>query len=346
MKNLSFLAASVLAIFFSCNEKNGTPTSTAASAPQKVTVDVLVVLPQYFESKLLVTANLLPYEEVELKAPMAGTVLDIYFKEGQVVRRGEPLLRLDDRLLKAQIKGLEAQLAATRAELYRLSQLKKLEGVSQAEVDQSEANVKNLEASIEQLQVNVSLANVVAPFEGKLGMRNFSVGSYLTQGQTITQLAQQTKLKVDFSVPARYLDDLEAGKSVTVIANGDSIVAKVYAINPVVSSTSRTIQVRAEIAQNTKGFVPGSFAEVLIPLNVDDQALVVPTGVVIPELNSQTVYVKQNGMARRREVELGARTEDKIQILAGLNVGDTVLATGLLAVKDRTAVNVRNVLAN
>ncbi|MEN6453191.1 MAG: efflux RND transporter periplasmic adaptor subunit, partial [Prolixibacteraceae bacterium] len=145
-----------------------------------------VVIPGHFENQLTVTANLLPAESVQIKTPVAGTVLAIHFSEGQYVKQGQPLVQIDDRVWKAQIKGLKARLQAANEELKRKEALLTAEGASREEVETIQSTVQQLEAQIEELSVYVSLAEVPAPFSGRVGMRDFSVGAYLSQGQTIT----------------------------------------------------------------------------------------------------------------------------------------------------------------
>ena len=338
-KKLLLLAGlvSVLLPGTSCREEKQQPAAVGRSLLQ---VEAIVAEPRRFENKFTSTANLLPFEEVELRAPVSGTVLGIYFREAQNVKEGDLLVRLDDRTLNAQIKGLKVQLNASLSDLRRKSELLKVEGVSEEEVEQSQAAVDGIKSRIEELTVSVNLANIKAPFDGKVGLRNFSIGSYLSQGQTITQLVQTQKLKVDFNIASRYLDEVKVGKMVMVISSSDTLEAEVYAISPFVNATSRTAQVRAVIQNNNRGFIPGDFAEVQVALNVDNEALVVPTDVIIPELNAQTLFIYRNGKAMRTEVLLGSRTDTEVQVLSGLSPGDTVLTTGLLQVKDLTQVEI------
>jgi membrane fusion protein (multidrug efflux system) len=235
---------------------------------------------------------------------------------------------------------LKVQLEASLSDLRRKKELLKVEGVSEEEVEQSQAVVDGIKSSMDELTVSVNLANIRAPFDGRVGMRNFSMGSYLSQGQTITQLVQTQKLKVDFNLASRYLDEVKVGKKIKVISSSDTLEAEVYAISPFVNATSRTAQVRAIIQNNNRGFIPGDFAEVQVALNVDNEALVVPTDVIIPDLNAQTLFIYRNGRAMRTEVLLGSRTDTEVQILSGLSPGDTVLTTGLLQVKDLTQVEI------
>lgn len=337
--NLSFryvlLMAIVLPFLFACGDKKQ-KASGGNSAPLQV--KAMVVIPQYFESRFVVMANLLPFEEADLKAPVSGNVMSIDFREGEKVRKGQSLIRIDDRIWKARLKGLEAQLTIARSDSVRNGALLDVQGVSQESVDKTNAQIQELEAQIEELQVNISLANVTAPFSGRLGMRDFSVGAYLSQGTTITTLVQSDKLKVDFEMPGRYIENISLGEDIRLVYQNDTLIAKVYAIDPRIDPNSRTIRVRCVMPNPNEKYVPGIFTEVIIPTNMNDNALVVPTSVVIPALNTQTVYVYHGGKAFRKDVELGYRTDQQVQILNGLNPGDTVITTGLLEIKDNMPV--------
>jgi len=330
----------IASLFASCSEKK---VKSNEANSNEFLVDAVKVVPQNFETILKVTANILPYERVELKAPVSGTVLSIDFNEGQFVNKGQLIVRIDDRTWIAQEKGLKAQLLSATADLKRKEELLTMEGASQQDVDQAQASVDDLAAQIEELNVNISLANVKAPFDGKLGMRDFSLGSYLNQGQVITTLSQSRKLKVDFNFSSQYRKQVEKGKEVKVISGGDTVPSVIYAVNPLASNTSRTMQIRSVIENNSKNLIPGDFAEVLVPIQVDKKAIIVPSDCIVPELNAQTVFVFHNGKALRKTVELGARTDAMVQILNGVSTGDTVLTTGLMRVKNNFPVKIKEI---
>lgn len=341
--NLHFVLLFLFLMIISCSKRKET-NNVRISSNSGLIVDAVVIRPQSLDDKVYATANLLSYEEVEIKAPVTGTVLSINFKEGQYVKKGQVLIQIDDRNWKAQIKGARAQLVNASNELGRKRELVKVGGASQQDVDNALAAVNALEAQIEQLSVYVSLANVVAPFDGKVGMRDFSLGSFLSQGQLITVLAQSQKLKVDFNLSSRYVDKIKIGSNVYVVSSSDTTEAVVYAINPTVSTTSRMIQIRAVIENNTKNFIPGDFAEVIVPMNVFNNALLVPANCIVPELNSQTIYSYKNKRAVRKEIIEGIRTEKVVQILKGISPGDTVIATGLVQIKDNMPVQIGKII--
>lgn len=329
-----------LLLFGSCG--NSERNKTSAPVLSELKVDAKIVKPRIFETELKTTANILPFEQVELKAPVSGTVLSINFDEGQVALKGQLIIRLDDRAWIAQEKGLKAQLLSAKADLKRKQELLSMEGASQQDVDQAMANVDALDAQIEELEVKINLANVTAPFDGRLGMRDFSLGSYLNQGQSITTLSQVWKLKVDFNIPGQYQNEVFIDKQIKVISGNDTINAAIYAINPIASSSSRTIQVRALIDNNNKKIAPGNYAEVMLPLVIEENALIVPSDCIVPELNKQTVFVYRNGKAFRKEVELGDRTSSEVLIVSGIAAGDTVITSGLMQIRDNLSVKIAN----
>ncbi|WP_020530313.1 efflux RND transporter periplasmic adaptor subunit [Flexithrix dorotheae] len=336
LKNLVF--ATIASTIFSCSSEQKPSSNTS-----DLTVEVYKVKKQTFSNEIVTTANLLAQEQVNLMAPIAGQVLDIYFKEGQKVNKGQTIIRLDDRTWKAELVGINAELTSAQKDYDRKKELLSFEGSSQEEVDLALAKVLSLQSKQQQLQVNINLANVTAPFFGQLGLRNFSEGAFLRQGDLITSLTANQQLKVDFSIAQAYKKSIKINKKITVLVEGDSLTATIYAISPAVDEQTRMITVRAMLKQNPKNnILPGTFAEIILPTNAIDDALLVPTEAVVPSITEQTVYVYNNGKAERRVVTLGNRTADKVHILTGLKEGDSVLTTGLLTVKDGMSISLKH----
>lgn len=322
---------------FACSteEKHNTSNNT-------LSVKAYKVIAEPFNNELITTANLMAEEQVDLMAPIPGQILNIYFKEGQNIAKGQTIIRIDDRSWKAELTGVNAELNSAEKEYNRKKELLSVEGSSQEEVDIALAKLQTLKSKQQQLQVNISLANVTAPFSGHLGMRNFSEGAFLKQGDLITSLTANKQLKVDFSIAQAYKSSITLNKEVTVLIENDSLTAKIYAISPAVDEQTRMINVRALLNQNEKQTIlPGTYAEIILPTNAIENALLVPTEAVIPSITEQTVYVYNNGKAERRVVTLGNRTANKVHILTGIKEGDIVLTTGLLAVKDGMSVSIQ-----
>lgn len=307
-------------------------------------VEAYVVTYQAFSNKLTTTANLMAKEQVEIMAPVSGQVLAIYFKEGQMVKKGQALIRLDDRSWKAQLLGVQAELVAAENDFNRKKQLLAVEGSSQEEIDNTFSRVEMLKSQQQQLQVNIDLANVTAPFSGQLSMRDFSEGAFLRQGDLITTLSANSELKVDFTLAQMHTKSIELNKPVYVLIGKDTLKANVYAINPIINTDTRMLNVRALLEQTSdKKIMPGTFAEVLISTEMVENAILIPTQAVIPAINEQTVYIVKNGKAVRKVIEMGNRNADNVLVIDGLSVGDTVITTGLLQIKEGMDLNIQSV---
>jgi membrane fusion protein (multidrug efflux system) len=328
----SIIAFGFLLSFFSCGEESNKQTEDVKNILQ---VESFKVVPQAFNSVYSTTAELMAEEQVELKAPMSGQVLNIYFKEGDKVSKGDKIVQLDDRDWKAQLIGVSASLDAAEADYQRKQELLAIQGSSQEEIDYAYSSIQNLKSKREQLQLNIDLANVKAPFSGQLGMRNFSVGAFLQQGASITTLVKLDHLKVDFTLAQEHKNLIEIGNMLSVIVGKDTLKAKIYAINPLIDINSRTFSVRALLEQKTANWIiPGSYAEVLISENFIKDAILIPTQAVVPSINDQTVYLYKNGKAQRNVIQMGDRTADKVLVLDGISAGDTIVTTGLLQIKE------------
>lgn len=335
----AIIGFSLMLSIFSCGNDQADQSSTETKT---LTVETYTVKAQPYNSQLVTTANLMAEEQVDIMAPITGQVLDIYFKEGQIINKGQTLVRLDDRSWKAELLGVNAEFVTAEKEYKRKKELLDVGGSSQEEIDLAYAKMQSLQAKKQQLQVNINLANVEAPFTGQLGMRNFSEGAFLQQGDLITSLTANAQLKVDFSVAQVYKKSIEVNKKVIVLVDNDSLEATIYAVNPSVNQETRMITARAMLdAGKNQTILPGTYAEVILPINAIDDALLVPTQAVVPSITEQTIYVYNNGKAERRVVTLGNRTADKVHVLTGIKAGDVILTTGLLAVKDGMSISIK-----
>lgn len=287
----------------------------------------------------------MPYEQVEVRTPVAGNVLSIHFEEGQTVEKGQLLVSIDSRVWKAQREGLKAQLTAAENELERKRKLLTVEGASEEDVDQVKSRVESFRSQINELSVRIDLAEVRAPFSGRLGMRDFSTGAYLAQGAAITHLVQENRLKVNFDIPARFARLFQTGDSVNMVNKtlSDTIVAQIYAIDPSINRETRTLTMRATVDNSDLALVPGDFVTVFARLKLRNDALVVPAEAVIPELNSQVVYIANNGVARKTTIEAGKRSENMVFALSGISPGDTIITTGLMQIREGSQIQVNKI---
>ncbi len=342
-QSIKILGSGILLIAFtlfvlltpSCSGDAGKQGSQAGGA-RVVRAQGFRAEPQQFAIQIRATGELLSFEDVELRAPVVGNVVRIHFQEGQQVAAGALLVEIDNRTWEAQKRGLEAQLANARGELARREMLLEIEGISQESVDQSRTQVADLHARIDELAVRIDLAQIRAPFAGRLGMRDFSPGAYMAQGALITRLVQNQRLRVNFDIPARYASLAREGMMVQVISSSsrDTTTARIYAVEPVINAANRSLRLRGMLENGAGKYFPGDFVQVQIQVDESESALLIPSEAIISELNSQVVYIVRGGVARRTPVEIATSTRGRVNIINGIAPGDTVMITGLMGIRD------------
>lgn len=303
-------------------------------------VTVAPVSQELLEDRVTTTGTLLPWESVEVRAEVAGRVVAINFSEGSTVGQGQTLVSLDTDVLRAQIEGARARrdLAGVQAGRYR--ELFEIGGLSRQELDQAESQARVLDAELAQLAAEVRRRQIVAPFGGQIGLRQISVGAYVAPGDPIATLRVTGQLRLEFTVPERYLGQIREGAPVRFSVPGqqDDFVGTVYAIEPNVAAATRAFTVRARVRNPGGALTPGAFAEVALVLDEIPEALLIPTASLLTGADSTTVFVVRDGTAVPRAVTTGVRTADRIQITSGLSRDDVVLTSGVDQVRPGQAV--------
>lgn len=322
-------------IFFSKKEDKPLDASKKKmSAP--VAVNYFVTSFEKFSKTIFTTGKIVSFNQVEIYSEVNGKVTDIYFKEGETVSKGDLLIKLNDADLQAQLLKTKSQLKLAEQKLERLKKLVSVNGVSQEEIDVQENELNVFKADLAFYLAQISKTTITAPFSGALGLKNISIGSYVNTGSPIVSLVQENPLFVEFSVPEKYNTLLKKG--LVVNFSNDNLQgiknysASIYAIEPRIDESSKTIKARALINGNHKLYA-GSFVKVFMNLNQTENTILVPTQAVIPTLKGHKVIVSKNGIATDVFVTIGLRTDERIQILEGLNTGDTVITTGLLSIR-------------
>lgn len=230
----------------------------------------------------------------------------------------------------------------------RARQLFEIKGISQEEYDRT-ANILNLiRAQKEALQAQLAQTEIVAPFDGIIGLRYVSPGSYVSTDMLVATLNDIDPVKVEFSVPEKYARQIKKGNAITVKVgdSGTEYKGAVYAAESKIDLETRTIKARARIPNPKGELIPGSFARVELTLERLPKAIVVPSESIIPELNLEKVFICVNGKARSVPVKTGIRTETSVQIVQGLSPQDTLILTGLLQLADGKTVEIKDLKSN
>lgn len=311
-----------------------------ANKPQHV--DGIVVIPSPFANSLSITGSVDANERVDIRSEVSGVVRGISFREGGKVNKGQVLLKIDDSELRAQLsQALTRENLAAQTES-RARQLLDKEAISQEEFDIALADLRSLRAQTQLIRAQLGKTVVKAPFSGTVGLRSISEGEYITPTTVVATLVNTNPIKITFSVPEKYSSKVNVNTNISVGISGSDrkYTATVYAIEPQVEASTRTMQLRAKASNADGSLIPGTFANITLPLTRIDDAILVPSEAIIPIQNGKKVFVVRQGAAKEVMVESSARTEKDVLISSGLKAGDTVLTTGVMTLKEGSLVKV------
>jgi membrane fusion protein (multidrug efflux system) len=335
----SIIVITSLSIITSCSSARKKEAEqqqkTAPGARPLIRADAYIVKTKLLLDNIEIPGSLVANETTEIHPEVAGRITGIYFKEGAFVNKGSLLVKLNDADLQAQKRKLEVQLKVAQQNESRSSQLLKIQGISRQDYEAIALQVSNANADLAVVQTQIEKTNIRAPFSGKLGLRMVSLGAYISPTTTLTTISQMNQLKIDFTVPERYIPQVGMGQFVNFRVDGSDRVyaARVTATDPNIVQNTRTLQVRATVQGNQEGLVPGNFAKVTLDFKPDPNAIVVPSQAIIPQARGKKVYVYDNGTAKFVDVTTGLRDSANVQVTSGLKAGDTILITGLLTLR-------------
>ena len=315
------------------------------SGGSPLSVDVHVVEPQVFENKIFTTGTLIANEAIDLRSEISGKIVELKLEEGTPVRAGETLIKINDNELQARLEQSEYRISLAEVREQRQKQLLERGGISQEEYDATLNELNILRAESELIKAQIEKTEIQAPFNGVVGLRYVSNGSYISPTTNIANLQSINPIKVEFSVPERYAGVVEVGDRAIFNVQGqeEDFEAEIYAIEPRIETQTRTIRIRALAENEDSKLLPGAFANIELILEEIENALMIPTMAIIPELQGQKVFLLKDGKVAEQQVITGIRTESDVQVLNGLAVGDTVLTTGLLQVRTGMPVSVDQV---
>lgn len=324
------------------------PVASGISPRDRIlNINAEVLKHQSLSDRIISTGSVIPDEEVDLSFESSGKVVAIYFTEGTHVEKGELLAKINDSPLQAQLKKLEAQIPLAQDRVYRQRALLAKDAVSQEAFEQVQTELDKLMADIDLVKANINQTELRAPFDGVIGLRNVSEGAYTSPSTVIAKLTKISPLKIDFSIPERYSAEVKAGTRIAFsMEHNDGTMqqfqATVYAVESKVDLDTRTLNVRATYPNVSEDILPGRLTSVEITKQEIQDALTVPSEAVIPEMGKNIVFVYENGVAQPREIKMGIRTESRVQVLEGLNLGDTAIISGVMQLRMGMKVSIDN----
>ncbi|NVN95641.1 MAG: efflux RND transporter periplasmic adaptor subunit [Bacteroidetes bacterium] len=347
VKWASLLVVLTLFTFFGCKSKDKENSSKSKEKPQ-TKVSGFVVSPSLLINEISVSGSILPNESVALMNEIAGRVVQLNLPEGKFVKKGTLLVKLYDDDLQANLKKMQTQLAIQEKTFKRQTELFKVNGISQYDYDQTYLQLNSIKADIEVQKSMIRKTEVIAPFDGTIGLRNISMGAYIASSSLLATIRMEDKLKLDFSIPEKYSGEIKAGLKVKFNVHGDDkqYDATVMATEGGVDANTRNLKVRAIINNKSNELAPGSFANVQLTLGENKNAILIPTQAIIPQERNKSVIVTKDGKAHFVIVRTGIRKASLIEISDGLHIGDTIVTTGLLFLKEGAKLSFSNVKTN
>jgi len=316
----------------------------AQDGPEKgVPVEAAKVVAAPLSEQVTAVGTLLSDESVTISAEIPGRLKEIHFVEGQPVEKGAQLFILDDSVYRAQLADAEAKLKLAEQTYKRTSQLFSSKYATAQSADEAVSNLAVAKAAVELAGVQLEKTRIVAPFSGIIGLRQVSVGEYITAGRALVNLEAIDPVKADFRVPEKFLPAIKVGQTIRIGVDafpGDTFEGKVYAIDPRIDVAGRSLLVRAKVPNKDQELRPGLFARVTVLLKLKEDALTIPEQAIVPQGDSQYVFKIDDGKVTLTKVTLGMRRSGRVEILHGLSADDQVVTAGQLKLRDGSQVSI------
>jgi membrane fusion protein, multidrug efflux system len=308
-------------------------------------VDAIIVTTQTISESIEVSGSIVAEESTEIHPEVSGRITSLNVREGMIVGKGAVIAKLYDADLQAQKRKLGVQLQIAKQTEARYAELQKIGGISKQDYDVTLLQVNNLRADLDIINTAISRTVIRAPFSGKLGLKLVSTGAFVTPASVITSIQKTNELRLDFTVPEKYSSQIKNGQYVNFKVEGSdrNFTAMVFATESGIQENTRSLTVRARVKGNEAGLIPGSFARVKLSFDPDPNALMVPTQAIIPQARGKKIYLYKNGEVQPVDVETGVRDSSNVQVITGLNKGDTVITTGLLGLKPKAKVIIKSI---
>jgi len=311
-------------------------TNATAAAPRdaRMAVRTEILQAENLGDRIVTVGTILPNEEVEIRSEISGKIEQLYFKEGGRAKKGDLLLKLNDAELQAQLQRARYRQLMAEEQATRQRQLFGQKLASEQNNNNAENELNIAKADIQLIQAQIAKTEIRAPFGGMIGLRYVSAGGYLSPTTRITTLQDNHPVKIDFTVPEKYAGAIKIGDRIgfTVQGSAKKFPGDIYALEAKIDPTTRTLHLRALSPNPDGALIPGAFANVEVVM-AEKATLMIPSFALIPELKGQRVFLYKNGKAESQPVEIGARTDERLEVTAGVQTGDTLITSAILQLR-------------
>ena len=327
-----FLLSTVVISGCYAGAKDKEKPATASAAVRATPVDAMIIKPATLKEELEITGTLMANQQVDIVSELTRKITRVNVREGTTVQTGQLLFEMDNADLLAQLDRLRQQEKLALLNEERMRDLIKHEAVVQQDYDQAFTNLKVLQAQIAELQVAIGKTRIRAPFGGQIGIVHVYPGAVVSVNTVLASLQDNSAVKIDFTIPEKYAQVISSGseQSFTVASDAKLYKAKVIARESTLDQNTRTLLVRAITANPGRALLPGQSARLHLTTHSTNDALSISSQALIPSSRGYNVYVIRNNHVELTPVEIGQRGSSSVEILHGLNNGDTVATSNLL----------------
>lgn len=306
-------------------------------------VDATFVKQSTIPIEVSTIGTLVAAQHTEITPEIAGQVSKVFFQDGVFVKKDSILIQLDDAVFRSKMDSSKANLVFSEADYNRKKILAKKGAISQQAVDQALADLKEKRAAAEESAVKISKMKLIAPFDGVLGKVTVSPGDYVTVGQALVSLTDIQNLRVEYSLPEKYLSEIKLGQEIFFTTNAypnQKFIGKITYISPTINSAERTISLYASVLNNDRRLTSGLFVNVNHQLGFVQNVLTIPTASLVPTIDGQHVFKIIDNKVLSIPIKLGEWSSNSVQVLSGLSLNDQIVIAGQLKLKDGMTVQV------
>ncbi len=350
---LAIAIPALIAAIFLIPALSGSQNESSASGPERAQserperdnrLNVRAYIPEteVFTNQIFSTGTVLAYDEVMLQPEMSGRVISLRIDEGQRVQQGDLLVKLNDSDLRAEMRRAEYRENLARIREQRMLALRERNAIAEEEYDTALNELNVILADKELIQSRIDQTEIRAPFDGVIGLRYISQGAYISSSTNVASLQNIDTIKIDFSVPERFSGSVEPGQEIIFRRQGSQreYVGHVYAIEPRIERDTRTVTLRARAENEDRRILPGAFVEIDFTLSSVDDAILIPSEAVVPQMGGQSVFLYKDGRAELTQIQIADRTDTRVRVVDGIAPGDTVITTGVLQMRSGMPVRI------
>ncbi len=345
---MKFLYYSIFLLSFFCCKKNekssSTPASNSPPKPNPATVEAVIADFQNINQDIKLPGRLLAAEQIDIHPEISSQIKSILFKDAQLVNQNQLLVRLNDDEVLARLNKLKVQEELLKNNEQRQLELYKNKAIGQSEYELSLLQYKNVLSDIKITEAEIKKYYIRAPFSGILGFRNISPGDFINSNTVITTLTQVHPLKLKFSVPEQYSNRLKTSQKISFNCENinQHFEAVIQSMAPFLNEESKSLDILALVQGEDKKLKPGAYASVELNLDSKPNSIFIPSQCIIPTIKDKQVAIYKSGKVQFSTVKLAFRDSARVEIVNGINKGDTIISTGLMRLKQGMSVNISN----